>query len=728
MSDDILAGNPHVDRFGNKEVWHFLASKPDADEKPKHSAVPAGSALARWQAAAAAGKAAKELAPLAKEVRDKLLHKTEPLAEADKSAFQVVTDYVGPLGWLNAVTLPTGSEDSAEKENLLATTPSELELLLPMRLVRGGEFIVEGTLDPSSNNDTAVQFQLTTEKPADRTSSIAKAPFVTLPGSSARAAIEKSYEDFRSFFPTAMCYARIVPVDEVVTLVLFHREDEPLARLMLSEAESQRLDRLWADLRFVSQDALVSVTACEQLIQFATQDRQDLVPVFQEMQKPILAHAEAFQQELLATEPIQIEAVLKLAERAYRRPLAKREEKELRELYPALREEGSSHEEALRLLLARVLASPVFLYRVEQPGSGTEAAPVSDWELASRLSYFLWSSIPDDELRAAAAAGTLHQPEVLLAHTRRMLRDEKTRRMAIEFACQWLHVRDFDQHDEKSEQHFPSFGNLRSDMYEESIMFFTDMIQNDGSLLDILAADHTFLNARLAEHYGIPHVAGDEWRRVSDLKSFKRGGVLTQATVLATQSGASRTSPILRGNWVSETLLGERLPRPPKGVPVLPEEVPAGLTERQLIEKHTSDAGCAKCHARIDPLGFALENFDAIGRLREQDAENHPIDVHAKLVDGTEFTGVDGLRSYLLNERRDDFLRQVCRKMLGYALGRSVQLSDQPLLDKMMADLTANNYRFSVAVEAIVLSEQFQNIRGSQYVGAELPHPEEPTE
>jgi hypothetical protein len=278
-------------------------------------------------------------------------------------------------------------------------------------------------------------------------------------------------------------------------------------------------------------------------------------------------------------------------------------------------------------------------------------------------------------------------------------------------------VRNFDQLDEKSERLFPTFVDVRGEMYEESIRFFADIIQNDGRVLDVLDADYTFLNEKLAKHYGVPNVTGDQWRKVQNAKSFARGGVLTQGTVLATQSGASRTSPILRGNWVSETLLGDRLPRPPKNVPQLPDDVPQGLTERQLIEKHSSDAACAKCHARIDPYGFALEQFDAIGRFREKDAENHPLDVKSTLPDGTKLEGVDGLRKYLLTTRRNDFVRQFCRKLLGYSLGRSVQLSDQPLLDKMMADLEANDYRFSAAVEAIVLSKQFQNIRGSQFVG-----------
>jgi hypothetical protein len=296
-----------------------------------------------------------------------------------------------------------------------------------------------------------------------------------------------------------------------------------------------------------------------------------------------------------------------------------------------------------------------------------------------------------------------------------MLKDPRTRRLAIEFACQWLHIRDFDTLDEKSERHFPTFGALRGPMYEESIRFFTDLFQNDGSVLSILDSDHTFLNEALAKHYGIPGVTGEEWRQVDGIRKLSRGGVLAQATVLAKQSGASRTSPILRGNWVAEVLLGDRLPRPPKDVPRLPEdEATETLTVRQLTEKHSSDQRCAGCHVRIDPFGFALEGFDAIGRHRDRDLADRPIDVHAKVLDGTEFDGLDGLRDYLLNKRRDAFLRQFNKKLLGYALGRGVQLSDEPLLKSMQADLAKHDYHVGTAITAIVQSRQFQDIRGRE--------------
>jgi len=233
------------------------------------------------------------------------------------------------------------------------------------------------------------------------------------------------------------------------------------------------------------------------------------------------------------------------------------------------------------------------------------------------------------------------------------------------------------------------------------------MFLNDGPVLDLLSADHTFLNERLAKLYGIDGVLGSEWRRVDGVQARGRGGVLGLATVLAANSGASRTSPILRGNWVYETLLAERLPRPPANVPQLPESVPKGLTARELIEQHSSNPGCAKCHKLIDPFGFALEQYDAIGRFRPK-----AVDTKTRLVDGTGVEGIDGLRHYLATDRLDDVLAQFCRKLLGYALGREVALSDFLLLEEMQERLKANDFRFSAAVETIVTSEQFRKIRG----------------
>jgi hypothetical protein len=231
----------------------------------------------------------------------------------------------------------------------------------------------------------------------------------------------------------------------------------------------------------------------------------------------------------------------------------------------------------------------------------------------------------------------------------------------------------------------------------------------------ILDADYTFLNQSLAAHYGIPGVSGPEWRRVEGVKKYSRGGILTQATTLATQSGASRTSPILRGSWVAETLLGDKLPKPPKDVPRLPEEeANETLTVRQLTQKHTSDPRCAGCHARFDAFGFALENFDAIGRFREKDLANHPLDSRATAMDGADLQGLEGLRNYLLTTRRGAFMHQFCRKLLGFSLGRSVQLSDAPLLKEIETQLTGDDH-VGTAIEMIVESRQFREIRGRDF-------------
>jgi hypothetical protein len=284
----------------------------------------------------------------------------------------------------------------------------------------------------------------------------------------------------------------------------------------------------------------------------------------------------------------------------------------------------------------------------------------------------------------------------------------------VEFGCQWLHVHDFDELDEKSEKFFPTFASARGPMYEESILLFQNLFQHNESVLDLLDANYTFLNEDLAKHYDIPGVKGPEWRRVDDVRQYGRGGILGLGATLAKQSGASRTSPILRGNWVCEVLLGEKLPRPPKDVPRLPEDetATAGLTVRQLVEKHSTDPKCARCHVRIDAYGYSLEAFDAIGRHREKDLAGRLIETKAKVMDGTEFTGLDGLRNYLSNQRRDVFLRQFCRKLLGYSLGRATLLSDEPLLQEIVAKLKANDYRIESAIDAIVSSQQFREIRG----------------
>jgi hypothetical protein len=723
VSGDVLAGNPHADRFGNKDVWHFYSEpvKEDAGQ-----AIPAGSSLSRWMAAHQPAEKQKLAAAVQK------LLTAGPPADARNPDAVLYRELSSLGGGLLAQAPPAARPGPLPKDapgvdpalfgkhpagpslapqDLCVRAPAAVAVRLPADLFAGAELVTSAVLHLPSGAAGSAQVRVLPTRPASLTELVIDAPVLTAPAGEARRRWETAFEDFRRLFPAALCYTKIVPVDEVVTLTLFHREDGPLCRLMLDARQKARLDRLWEELHFVSHDALTLVDAYKQLMEFATQDGDPRV--FEPYRKPIHDRAAAFRKALLAAEPAQLDAVVEFAGRAYRRNLTAGEKEMLRGLYARLRAEKLSHAAALRLTLARVLVSPAFLYRLEKAPPGVKPGPVSDIELASRLSYFLWSSAPDPALRDLAEKGRLHQPDVLVAEAKRMLKDDRVRRLAVEFGCQWLHVNGFDTLDEKSERHFPTFAALRGPMYEESVRFFTDLFQRDGSVRDTLDADHTFLNEALARHYGIPGVTGPQWRRVGGVKKYGRGGILALGATLAKQSGASRTSPILRGNWVSEVLLGEKLPRPPKDVPQLPaEETGTTLTVRQLVEKHSTDARCAVCHSRIDAFGFALEGFDAIGRRRTHDLADRPIDVKARVKDGTPIDGLDGLRRYLLGKRQGDFLHQFCRKLLGYALGRGVQLSDEPLLEEMQRQLRKNDYRFSAAVEAVVRSPQFRQIRG----------------
>lgn len=741
--DRIPEGNPLADSRGNPSVWHFCA-QPFAD--PSARPVPANSLLAKWQEGVAGALPVAGLQSLELAIGELLQEPADTgLSEADRILRDRLMSWHGPLDWLElaarANQAPSNSDDHepvsfgrhpdglpVDSGHLVVRAPHTVQFRLPARLLAGATFrtrasISDAPVPGALPGSGALQVRVSLSDPR-HSAWACNDPLLARPGP-ARDRLEQAFEEYRSLFPAALCYARIVPVDEVVTLTLYHREDRFLQQLMLDETQREELDRLWDQLRFVSQEPLLLTTALEQISEFATQDRPDLVPLFAAMRPEILQRASSFEVRQTGAEPVHLESTIRLADRAWRRPLTTDEQQSLRELYLALRKSGSSHPDAIRLTLARILVSPAFLYRLEQAPTGPRSSPVQPRELACRLSYFLWSSLPDGELAAAAERGGLTvaadrtspngetatdnpAPPELVGQTRRMLQDPKARRMAIQFACQWMHVRDFDRNNNKSEQLFPEFARLRAEMHEETVRFFEDLIRNDRSILEIVDSDHTFLNSELARHYGIDDVTGPAWQRVDGMRSRGRGGVLGMASVLASQSGAARTSPILRGVWVSETLLGERLPRPPANVPPLPEALPEGLTARQLIELHSSQADCARCHARIDPYGIALEQFDAIGRLVPE-----PVDTAVELVDGTPVHGLAGMRDYLVNVRREDFVRQFCRKLLGFALGREVLLSDEPLLERMQSALAQQDYRFSAAVETLVTSPQFLSIRGS---------------
>jgi hypothetical protein len=601
-----------------------------------------------------------------------------------------------------------------EPTDMCLQAPGEMAVTIPADLAEGVEFVTVAAMHPQSPAEASVQFAAQADAAAVVATGglVPSLPVVARKDSAAWRRYETTFAAIRDLFPKAVCYGRIVPVDGVVTLNLYYREDDQLRRLMLDDAECKELDRLWDELLFIAREPLEFEDVYEQFNEYAAQVTSDEVEPLTSIKPTVAACAEAFRKRLVEGEPRHLDAVIGVAGRAFRRPLVPAEESRLRTLYDTLRKKAVPHEEAICAVLAHVLVAPDFLYKIETAGPGKDAKPVSDYELATRLSYFLWSSMPDADLIAAAESGRLHDPEVLKSQTRRMLAAPASRRLAEEFGTQWLHVYGFSSLDEKNAELFPTFADLRADMEEETVLFLEDFLRNDRSILSLVDADHTFLNERLAKHYGIEGVTGDEWRRVEGVRKHGRGSILCLATTLATQAGASRTSPILRGNWLYENILGEKLPKPPKNIPPLAETLPAGLSERQLIALHTQDAACAKCHRLIDHFGFALEEFDAIGRHRTTDAAGRPLDTLAALPEGGTIDGQQGLRNYLLGPQRDQFVRVFCRKVLGYALGRGVQLSDEPLLDEMVARLAAADYRVSVAIDAIVMSPQFRSIRG----------------
>ena len=608
---------------------------------------------------------------------------------------------------------------AADKNSLVLPINKVIEVRLPAEIFRDRQFVVDGKLDAGSRN-RLVQFQVLTTPPKPSNAWDAKSPVVALPNGPSHKRFLAGIAEFRRIFPPYICYPHIIPVDDEVCLNTVHREDEPLIRLFLDDEQTRNIDRLWQEHRFITKFPVVENEFLPLFIGFVTQEMpKELVEYFEGQRGPYLKRAEKFEIDFEAAAPRQMEQLLDLAARAYRRPLLATEKDGLKDLYKSLRKKEIPHEDAFSSVLSRVFISPSFLLHLEQSPPGKLALPVNDWELASRLSYFLWASLPDEELSQLAAAGRLREPQILAEQTKRMWKDQRVRALAIEFGTQWIHVRGFDELKEKNEKLFPTFdANLRKAMYEESILFFQDLFQNDRSITQILDTNYTFLNQTLAKHYGIPGVRGAHWRRDEGVKKYGRGGILGLASVQTKQAGASRTSPVLRGNWVVETLLGEKLPRPPPNVPQLPEKETGngGLTMRQVVEKHVNVPGCAICHQRIDPFGFALEKYDPIGRLREKDLGGLPLDSKVKLRDGTTFEGIQGLRNYLLTQKKDTFAQLFYRRLVGYALGRSATLSDQLLIDQMIAEMNKENGgRLSTAVLAIVQSKQFRMIRGRSF-------------
>ncbi len=564
----------------------------------------------------------------------------------------------------------------------------------------------------------------------------------------------------------------------------FFRDDTPLMELVLDEKGQKEINRLWNEFDFIAdftartwtqyffnQSGEVQGHGAESGTARPPDHAITDTPVIMSLRDAYVAKALASQandpvapeairdhfdrvnttlrtleKEHADAEPRHLEALLRFAARAYRRPLTKAERDDLLAYYHTLRTKNElSHEDALRESLVSVLMSPDFLYRIDlldarlaspesairtvalkqtaskTPG-GAPVRPLSSYALASRLSYFLWSSMPDDELLRHAAAGDLQRPDVLLAETRRMLKDERALGMATEFGGNWLDFRRFETNNTVDRERFPTFNNdLREAMFQEPIRFIGDVIHNDRSVLDMLYGNYTFVNPVLAKHYGMPEVKAETldyqntWVRVDDAGSYHRGGLLPMAVFLTENSPGLRTSPVKRGYWVVRRVLGEVIPPPPPVVPELPhDEAKTDLPLREVLAQHRANPVCAGCHARFDVFGLAFEGYGPVGEARTKDLAGRPVDTNAVFPGGSQGSGFEGVRTYIREHRQADFVDNLSRKLLAYALNRSLQLSDEAVIERMEARLQAKEYRFNSLVETIVTSPQFLNKRNPE--------------
>ncbi len=513
--------------------------------------------------------------------------------------------------------------------------------------------------------------------------------------------------------------------NEFHAFMKYHRDDRFLTEHILDDATRAELDQAWADLltsfdyhntflRFVVKKFGLDLPEAD--VAKLTTEKIDALPsAARPYVKRLHDDFVAAQNALRAAEPKRLEETLHFAELAWRRPLTEAEKNRLSAFYKNLRDGGADHPDAIRGTLARILVAPGFLYRME-PRHGVAKSKwiaLSDSELASRLSYFLWSSVPDAQLSRVAAAGKLKNPDELARQARRMLHDAKARRFATEFFGQWFGFYRFDNYRGVDTKRFPEFTDtLKSDLYEEAISFFDYIVRNDRPVNEILFADYSFLNRNLASHYAIErsNLETNRLTKIESLDRSHRGGLLRLGAPLIATSAPLRTSGVKRGDWVLRRVLGKGVPPPPGDAGSIPPDdiLSDGKTVRQRLEAHRSDPTCANCHARFDALGFALEHFDSLGRWRETYRDGQRIDASGTLNDGTEIAELDGLMRYL-KTHEDQFQRTLCAKLLGYALGRAEMVSDRPLLKEMME--AGGKADFSSLVTKIVTSPQFRNQR-----------------
>ena len=512
--------------------------------------------------------------------------------------------------------------------------------------------------------------------------------------------------------------------------IKYHRADQFLVEQMLDDDTRTELDQAWTDLlsSFDYYNSYLSFIAGKSGVDLQGRSIQNLDPSWveqlpgenREIVRQLETDYRAGQNRLQAAQAGHLDDLLRLAELAWRRPLSQPEQDALRSFYHHLGAKlGIEHAESLRALITRILVAPAFLFRLEPASDfGREVVPLSPWETASRLSYFLWSSPPDDELRQAAARGILGDDEELARQARRMLRSPKARRFAAEFFGQWFGFYRFGEYRGIDAQRFPEFDEqLRAAMLEEAIAFFEFIVREDRPAQEILEADYSFWNERLGRHYGM---TADGLTRLTaqvaftpDVGRWRRGGLLGLGAVQAVTSAPLRTSAVKRGDWVLRRILGTPVPPPPADAGSIPADdvLADGQTVRERLIAHRQNESCVNCHSRMDPLGFALENFDPIGRWRDAYRDGQPIDPSGTLRDGTEINGPEGLRHYL-QQQRQLFYQTLSTKLLGYALGRGELLTDRPLIAQMSADLEQEGRISDLAVR-VVTSPQFRTRRAA---------------
>ncbi|MHC4875590.1 MAG: DUF1592 domain-containing protein [Planctomycetota bacterium] len=518
------------------------------------------------------------------------------------------------------------------------------------------------------------------------------------------------------------------------TRIKYFRDDDFLVQRILDDKTRQELDQAWADLKgsFEFHDTWLQFLARK--YGFDLNDRRmsnldddwitTLPPEAQGYVKERKADFDRTRSMFATGEQAHLEDAIHFAAKAWRRPLSGTEISSLQRFYQSLRAVSElSHRDAICAVIARVLVSPEFLYRSErtatdEPHDTDEPTRLSQWELASRLSFFLWSSVPDEELRRAAAASELSTREQLVSQVNRMLRDPKARRFATEFFGQWFGFYRFHQYRGIDAEQFPEFSDsLRQAMYDEAVEFFDFIVRRDRPVNEVLFADYSFANQELAKHYrlDIELNESEPVQRIADVDRFQRGGLLRLGAVLATTSAPRRTSPVKRGDWILRRVLGTSVPPPPADAgSIAADEVAAdGSSIRQRLIAHRRDASCHNCHARFDAFGFALENYDPLGRWRTQYRDEKPVETAGLLRDGQEISGVDGLHDYLASQL-PRFHETLARKLVGYSLGRQEAVGDRSLI----ADLTKhmqNGGGMAGLLERVVTSRQFRYRQGGTH-------------